>query len=134
MYGTRDAAKNWEAEYQKTMAELGFKTGKATTCAFHHKERDMIAAIHGDDITVLASQGGVEWMKQQLQTRYDIKLSAVLGPGRSDDKSVRILNRIATRTEEGIEYEADQRHAEMILKELVLCSARPMSTPGTIDR
>ena len=99
MYGTRDAAKNWEAEYQKTMAELGFKTGKATTCAFHHEERDMLAVIHGDDITVLAVQGGVEWMKKQLQTRYDAKLSAVLGPGRSDDKSVRILSRIVTWAE-----------------------------------
>ena len=72
MYGTRDAAKNWEAEYQKTMMELGFNTGKAATCAFHREERDMMAVIHGDDITVLADQGGVVWMKKQLQTRYDI--------------------------------------------------------------
>ena len=134
MYGTRDAAKKWEAEYQKTMTELGFKTGKATTCAFHHEGRNVMAVIHGDDITVLASQGGVGWMKQQLQTRYDIKLSAVLGPGRNDDKSVRILNRIVTWAEDGLEYEADQRHAELILQELDLVHAKPMSTPGTSDR
>ena len=134
MYGTRDAAKNWENEYQRTMADLGFKAGKATTCAFHHKERDILAVIHGDDITVLASQGGVEWMKEQLMTRYNIKLSAVLGPERNDDKSVRILNRIVTWTEDALEYEADQRHAELIIQELDLERARPMSTPGTIDR
>ena len=134
MYGTRDAAKSWEVEYQNTMAELGFKAGKATTCAFHHEERDILAVIHGDDITVLANQGGVSWMKDQLMTRYNIKLSATLGPEQHDDKSVRILNRIVTWTENSLEYEADQRHAELILQELDLCSARPMSSPGTIDR
>ena len=123
MCGTRDAAKNWEAEYQNTMAELGFKAGKATTCALHHEERDMLAVVRGDDITVLAGQGGVGWVKEHLMSRYNIKLSAALGPGRNDDKSVRILNRIVTWTDEGLEYEADQRHAELIVRELDLCGA-----------
>ena len=81
MCGIRNAAKNWENEYQKTMAELGFKTGKATTCAFWHEERGIRAVAHGDDVTVLANQGGVGWLKEQLMVRYNIKLSATLGPG-----------------------------------------------------
>ena len=54
------------------------------------------------------------WVKMQLHTRYGAKLSAALGPGRSDDKSVRVLNRIVTWTEDGLEYEADQRRAELM--------------------
>ena len=34
MCGTRDAAKNWEAEYQKTMAELGFKYRESNDSCF----------------------------------------------------------------------------------------------------
>ena len=34
MCGARDAAKNWENEYQNAMKELGFRTGAATKCAF----------------------------------------------------------------------------------------------------
>ena len=33
-----------------------------------------------------------------------------------------------------MEYGADQRHAELILQELELVRAKPMSTPGTVDR
>ena len=62
MYGTSGAAKNWENENQRTMAELGFKTGKATTCALQREERDMLAVIRGDDVTVLADQGRMSWV------------------------------------------------------------------------
>ena len=41
---------------------------------------------------------------------------------------------MVTWAEEGIEYEAGQRHAELIIRELEMESARSMSTPGTIDR
>ena len=37
-----------------------------------------------------------------------------------DDKGVRILNRIVTWDEEGIRYEVDQRHADIIIRQLGL--------------
>ena len=33
-----------------------------------------------------------------------------------------------------MEYGASQRHADLIVRELGLCDARPMSTPGAIER
>ena len=90
MYGTRDAAKNWEREYQQTMAGLGFQAGKAMTPALWHKERDILAVVHGDDVTVLANQGEGGWMKGQLATRYNVRPNATPGPDSSDDKSARI--------------------------------------------
>ncbi len=35
-----------------------------------------------------------------------------LGPGKEDDKEMRILNRVVTWNNSGISIEADQRHAE----------------------
>ena len=40
MYGTRDAAQNWEEERAEMLIGLGFKQGKYTPCAFYHPERD----------------------------------------------------------------------------------------------
>ena len=46
-------------------------------------------------------------------------------------KSVRILNRIVTMTKEGIEYESDQRHAEIIVKQMGLQpGSRAVATPS----
>jgi hypothetical protein len=51
-----------------------------------------------------------------------VKFRGRLGPTDQDDKEIRILNRIITWTEEGILYEADQRHAEIIIREMNLKS------------
>jgi hypothetical protein len=52
----------------------------------------------------------------------------VLGPGKDESREVRILNRILSWTEEGIQYEADPRHAEIMMHE-VDCG-KAISTPG----
>ena len=39
MYGTRDAAQNWEWEHVEFLKSSGFKQGSATPCAFALRER-----------------------------------------------------------------------------------------------
>jgi hypothetical protein len=39
LYGTRDAAMNWAAEYTHTLVSNGFITGKASPCNFYNPER-----------------------------------------------------------------------------------------------
>ena len=41
MYGTRDAASNWEKKYGEHLERVGFITGKSTPCAFYHPGRDV---------------------------------------------------------------------------------------------
>lgn len=114
MYGTRDAAQNWEYAYIEFMEGIGFVRGRATPCAFWHEGRDVRVVVHGDDFTVLGDEEQLDWFRTKIAERFEVKFRARLGPGERDDKTVRILNRIVTWTEEGIEYEADQRHAEII--------------------
>jgi hypothetical protein len=45
-------------------------------------------------------------------------------------KEARILNRIIRRTESGWEYEADQRHADLIVKETGADKASTLTHPG----
>ena len=48
---------------------------------------------------------------------------------------MRVLNRFVHWTEEGIEYEADQRHAEIIIQELGLKEeSKSVNTPGEPNR
>ena len=48
-------------------------------------------------------------------------------------REVKILNRIIRYTASGIEYEADARHSELIIKQLGLESAKPISSPAIED-
>ena len=41
MYGTRDAAYNWECGYVNFMKSLVFLQGIASQCVFYHVERDL---------------------------------------------------------------------------------------------
>ena len=45
------------------------------------------------------------------------KTKGRVGPGKRDGTSMRVLNRLVHWSDEGIEYEADQRHAEIIIQE-----------------
>ena len=41
VYGTRDAAQNWEIEYAEFMVNAGFTRGMAVPCIFNHATRDL---------------------------------------------------------------------------------------------
>ena len=56
------------------------------------------------------------------------------GTGAWHGEKGRLLNRIIRRTEEGWEYEADQRHAELIVKGLGLEEAKAVATPAEGER
>ena len=73
----------------------------------------------------------LNWLREQLAKKYQIK-TQTFGPGRDQMKEVKILNRIVTWDQvNGITYEADPRHVEIILDQLNLQDAKPVTTPGT---
>ena len=51
MYGTRDAAANWAAEYGATLVAAGYVQGISRPLIFHHSEHDHDTTImvHGED-------------------------------------------------------------------------------------
>jgi len=128
LYGTRDAAQNWAAEYTSLLTELGFRIGKASPCNFMHDERNIALTVHGDDFTIAADEEQLKWLGEKMRKRYDLKMD-VLGPEAHQQQEVRILNRIIRWTKHGLEYEPDQRHAEKVVSELGLEKSREVSTP-----
>ena len=129
MYGTQDAAANWQEEVAKEMRGWGFRRGRYNPCVYTHIERKIKSLVHGDDFAASGGSEDLKWMRGKLEERFQIKTSTV-GPEKEQEKEVRILNRIVRRTERGWEYEADQRHAEIIIEATRMGSANGVKTPG----
>ena len=76
--------------------------------------------MHGDDFTLLGSDEDLDWFEKMIKEKFEVKIRGRLGPGVNDQKSIRILNRILEWSQDGLWYEADQRHAEIFVKDLGL--------------
>ena len=75
----------------------------------------------------VGSEEETNWLKERLENEYEIKTTMV-GRRPGLEKEVRILNRVVRWTEEGWEYEADQRHGEIIVRETCMENAKPVIT------
>jgi hypothetical protein len=132
MYGTRRAADGWQDEYSTRLREAGFTQGMASPCVFFHPTRRVAVSVHGDDFTATGSKRDLDWFEQTLKSHYELTVGGRLGPGPSDDKEARVLNRVIRWTANGLEYEADPRQVERLLEELDLDGdgVKGVVTPG----
>ena len=70
LYGTRDAAQNWEYEYSAFMIGVGFSRGRSSPCVFRHASRDLRVVVHGDDFTVLGKEASLNWFQAAIKGRF----------------------------------------------------------------
>ena len=133
LYGTRDAAVNFQAEVAKLMTSLGFRQGKYNPCTYWHQKKNLKTMVHGDDFVTSGTREQTEWFKKKLTERFEIK-TKIVGAGPDDQSEARVLNRIIRAGPDGWEYEPDQRHAELIVKALCLTNAKPVKTPGEDEK
>ena len=130
MYGTRDAGAIWENCYSSCLVNMGFIQGVSSPCCFVHPEWHVMVVVHGDDFTAVGSPEALDKYETGMQKTFDCKLKGRLGRGLDDCKEMRVLNRIVRVTDQGVRYEADPRHAEMILKAFHLENGKSVVTPG----
>ena len=130
MYGTRDAGAIWEQCYVDCLIDLGFQQGIASPCCFKHEKWGVSVVVHGDDFTALGTDESLDLYEAGLQKAFECKICGRLGTDKKDDKEIRILNRIVRITDEGLMYEADPRHVELLAKSLGLQDCKPVATPG----
>ena len=104
MYGTRDAASNWEDGYMDFAKGIGFESGLASPCVFKHRTRKLWLTVHGDDFTLLGSDCDLDWFERKIKEEFEVKIRGRLGPGgkKAEDQSIRILNRIIEWNREGV--------------------------------
>ena len=131
MYGTRDAAQNLHNEYSQQLLDVGFQQGRASPCIFFNPVKKIRTYVHGDDYVSSGQPEALKWMQLKLEEKYQVKIQ-LLGPGEDHSRQLKILNRIVTwHNHKGIVYEADPRHAELVIEQLSLKDAKPVTTLGT---
>ena len=64
---------------------------------------------------------------QELKTQ-------ILGREPGEDREGKVLTRVIRATDPGWEYEADQRHGELIVKETGMENAKPTTTPAAEEK
>ena len=130
VYGTRDAGGIWEDTYRGALEDTGFTSGAASPCCFHHPERNISVVVHGDDVTAMGLDAGLDYYETELAKNFEFQIRGRLGEGGKGDDQLRIRNRIATITATGHTYEADPRHAHLLVESLGLTLANSVATPG----
>ena len=133
LYGTRDAAANFQEEVRKVMIELGFRQSRFSPSIYYHPQYDLMTLVHGDDFITAGGRAECQWMRRRLERRFEIK-SKVIGAGAGESQEERVLNRVIRCTPQGWEYEADQRHAELIVKDVGMEDAKGVKGPGEDDK
>ena len=59
MYGTRDAASNWERDWQGHLENWGCELGCSSRNLFHNKTRETSGLTHEDDFVVTGTNGSL---------------------------------------------------------------------------
>ena len=133
VYGTRDAGSIWEDVYRAALEDMGFESGVASPCCFVHRARGLSVVVNGDDFTALGTDPELDWYEGQLARHFELKIRGRLGEGCPGDNELRILNRVVKITPEGLTYEADPRHVDLLSQSMALDQANPVVTPGLKD-
>ena len=128
MYGTRDAASNWEREWQEHVKKWGFQLGLSSKNLFHHKENRVSGLTHGDDFVLTGPTKRLTEFENEMTSVYPIKAQIIsLG----SPKSIKTLNRRLHWRKEGIVYQHDPRHIDVLVKDLGLEHGNSVQTPAT---
>ena len=80
MYGTRDAAQNWQETLSAHLMAAGFARGRINPCLFHHPGRGLRTVVHGDDYTTVGAPEALRWLKGELEKKYELNTN-VIGTG-----------------------------------------------------
>eukprot|EP00959_Pyramimonas_sp_CCMP1952_P323927 6779420-Pyramimonas_sp.AAC.1 len=71
MYGTRDAASNWEDSCMDFAIEVGFKSGVASPCVLKHETRALWLTVHGYDFALLGGDLDFDWLENKIKEEFE---------------------------------------------------------------
>ena len=131
MPGTRDAANLWQEEVARwaKQEELGFARSGWNPCISWSRKLGVKMLLHGDDFMMVCGRKAAGVMESKLKERSTVTVKVCVH-GEGEEREVRILNRVVRAVGGGWEYEADQRHAEIIAADLGLGEAKGVGAPG----
>ena len=73
LYGTRDAALNWQDTLSGHLINIGYKRGRGFSSVFVHEEKGLWTLVHGDDYMLAGDANSLDWLEVQLTPQYEKK-------------------------------------------------------------
>ena len=97
--------------------------------------RDVRVVVRGDDFASLGPKPALRWLHAELAKAWTIVVRGMLGPPGEKEcsRSIRILGRLVTWGVNGLTWEADPRHAELVVQAFHVTGTR-VTTPGTKEK
>ena len=92
----------------------GFKRLKSVPEAFVHETRDMSEFVHGDDFVWEGRDEDLDWVQKVLEDKYELKNRGRFGFGPNDVRKIDMLGRVIELTHEGITWQRDPRHFDLL--------------------
>ena len=106
----------------------GFQLGLSSKNLFHHKENRVSGLTHGDDFVLTGPTKKLMEFEKEMTSVYPIKAKTIsLG----SSKSIKTLSRRLHWGKEGIIYQHDPRHIDVLVKDLGLENGNSVQTPAT---
>ena len=59
------------------MKSVGYVQGVASPCIFVHSTRGSACSVHGDDFTSTGEKRALDWLGQQLESKYELRKGAI---------------------------------------------------------
>ena len=109
---------------------IGFEQGLSSPWSVYHNKLHISVVVHGGDFTALGTDASLDAYEAGLAKYFELKIKGRLGLDAKDDKEMRVLNRIVRVDPSGLSYEADPRHAELLVQSMNLQGCSPVATPG----
>ena len=85
MYGTRDAAANFQYEVKRLMIKSGFAVSRYNPSIYWHAKKDLKCLVHGDDFVTVGERKEMQWFRQVLESRFEMK-TKVVGSGGGEER------------------------------------------------
>ena len=77
LYGTRDAALNWQETLSDHLVNIGNTLGVGFPSVCVHREKGLWTLVHGDDYISAGDPESLDWLEVQLKSQYDIRTQRI---------------------------------------------------------
>ena len=129
LYGTRDAASNWEEEYSEYLVSHKFRKGVACPCHFYNEETNVRILVHGDDFLGVGTEAHLRDLTRILLEKYEA-VHEIIGPGKHLPKTTKIIGRHISFVPGGVDIEVDKKYIESSIEAYGLEKGNSAASPA----
>ena len=66
LYGTRDAAKDWQETFSTHLESIGYRRGRGHPSVFWHPDKKIKTLVHGDHYVSAGDDASLQWLEDEL--------------------------------------------------------------------